>query len=176
MTELSLYILDIVQNSVTAGATRIDVGLVENGGTLMFTVADNGCGMSAELLSKVLDPFTTTRKTRRVGLGLPLLKLAAEQTGGNLVIESEPGKGTRLAAAFNAEHIDMVPLGDLSGTVTTLIQGSPDIRFVFDRGFYKLDTDELKEQLGDVPLNEPDVLAWIGEYVGENENENRKGD
>ena len=171
MTELSLYVLDIVQNSVTAGASRIDVGLVEEDGTLTFTVKDNGRGMSAELLSNVLDPFTTTRTTRRVGLGLPFLKQAAGQTGGFLELTSEEGRGTELKAVFQAEHIDMPPLGDIKGTVVTLIQGSPDIRFVFDRGAYTLDTGDLREQLGDdVPLNDPDVLEWIGGYIGENEN------
>lgn len=176
MTELSLYVLDIVQNSITAKATRIDVGLVQIGSILTFSVVDNGCGMSAEMTEKVLDPFTTTRTTRRVGLGLPFLKLAAEQTGGTLTLESELGKGTMLTATFDVGHIDMVPLGDLSGTFVALIQGAPDMRFVFKRGRggreYTLDTDELREQLGDdVPLNEPDVLAWIGDYISENEKE-----
>lgn len=176
MTELSLYVLDIVQNSITAGAARIDVDLVQNNGILTFRVVDNGCGMSAEMTEKVLDPFTTSRTTRRVGLGLPFLKMAAEQTGGTLVLKSEDGKGTELTATFDVGHIDMVPLGDISGTITALIQGAPALRFVIKRGKdgkeYTLDTDELREQLGDdVPLNEPDVLAWIGEYITENEKE-----
>ncbi|MCL1819111.1 MAG: ATP-binding protein [Oscillospiraceae bacterium] len=174
MTELSLYVLDIVQNSITADASRIDVNLVERLGTLTFEVKDNGRGMSAEMAEKVTDPFTTSRTTRRVGLGLPFLKLAAEQTGGSLELSSELGVGTSLSALFQTEHIDMVPLGDFAGTVVTLIQGAPDIRFVIKRGRddkeYTLDTDELREVLGgDVPLNEPDVLTWINDYVTENE-------
>ena len=170
MTELSLYVLDIVQNSVAAGASRIDVGITGKDGVLTFAVKDNGHGMSAEFLAKALDPFTTTRTTRRIGLGLPFLKQAAEQTGGTLRLDSEEGVGTELTAEFYTGHIDMPPIGDIKSTVVTLIQGSPGIRFVFDRGVYKLDTDELREQLGDeVPLNEPAVLEWIGEYVEENE-------
>ncbi|MCL2084009.1 MAG: ATP-binding protein [Oscillospiraceae bacterium] len=174
MTELSLYVLDIVQNSVTAGASRIDVGLEESGGDLTFTVRDDGRGMSRELLGRALDPFTTTRTTRKVGLGLPFLKQLAEQTGGSLALESEPGAGTTLTAVFGARHIDMPPMGDWAGTVTTLVQGSPDIRFTFRRsgggGDYSLDTDELREALGgDVPLNHPDVLMWLNEFITENE-------
>jgi len=178
MTELSLYILDIVQNSITAGATCIDIGLVQKGSHLTFSVIDNGCGMNEEMCEKVLDPFTTSRTTRRVGLGLPFLKLAAEQTGGTLELKSELGKGTSLVAIFDTEHIDMVPLGDFAGTVFALIQGSPDIHFVIIREHddkeYTLDTDELREMLGeDIPLNEPDVLMWISDYVSENEQELR---
>jgi signal transduction histidine kinase len=174
MTELSLYILDIVQNSITAGAARIDVKLSQKGRCLTFSVTDNGCGMSEEMCAKVLDPFTTTRTTRRVGLGLPFLKLAAEQTKGTLELKSKPGEGTSLVAVFDTEHIDMVPLGDFAGTVFALIQGSPDMHFVIRREHnereYTLDTDELRETLGeDIPLNEPDVLMWIKDYVSENE-------
>ena len=176
MTEFSLYVLDIAQNSVTAGASRIDISLEQEGGVLTFTVRDDGRGMSGEFLDKALDPFTTTRGTRKVGLGLPFLKQLAEQTGGSLSLESEPGAGTALAATFGAGHIDMPPLGDWPGTVTTLVQGSPDIRFVFKRSVngkrYGADTDELREILGgDVPLNDPDVLVWLNGYIEENERE-----
>jgi anti-sigma regulatory factor (Ser/Thr protein kinase) len=175
MTELSLYILDIVQNSITAGAPCINIRLLQSGNRLTFKVTDNGCGMSAEMCEKSLDPFTTTRTTRRVGLGLPFLKLMAEQTGGTLELSSVIGKGTSLTAIFNTEHIDMVPFGDFAGTVFTLIQGSPDIHFVINRVHndkaYTFDTDDLRVQLGDdIPLNEPDVLMWIKDYIEENEN------
>ena len=174
MTDLSLYVLDIVQNSIAAGAARIDISLLREGRRLVFRVDDDGRGMSAEMCAKALDPFTTTRSTRRVGLGLPFLKLAAEQTGGTLELKSELGKGTSLSAEFDAEHIDMPPFGDFAGTVFALIQGSPDIRFVIkrqnDNREYTLDTDELLEQLGgEVPLNEPEVLAWISDFVNEQE-------
>ncbi|GHV16426.1 histidine kinase [Clostridia bacterium] len=177
MLDLSLYVLDIVQNSITAGATEITVRLSRERKVLTFAVKDNGCGMSPEFLEKVLDPFTTTRTTRNVGLGLPFLKQLTEQTGGNLKIISTPNVGTSLTATFYPEHIDMVPLGDIAGTFMTLVQGSPDIHFVFARGIdaktYTIDTDEMKEVLEGVPLNDPSVLSWLSEFINEQEEELR---
>lgn len=176
MTEFSLYVLDIVNNSITAGAAHIHIALETENGFLRFMVRDNGCGMSSDMLEKVVNPFTTTRTTRKVGLGLPFLKMLAEQTGGALSIESTIGVGTTLTTTFGVDHIDMVPMGDLAGTVVALIQAAPDRRFTIERSLdgkrYHLDTDEMQTMLGgDVPLNEPDVLAWINDYISENEQE-----
>lgn len=176
MKELSLNILDVAKNSVTAGADTIRIELItDEDGWMSFSVEDNGCGMSEEVLKRVTDPFYTTRKTRNVGLGLPFLKLAAEQTGGELKISSstEKGKsGTKLVATFDTKNIDFMPLGDIVSSVCILISGSPDIHFVFKdstpKGTVLLDTAELKAVLGDeISLAEPEVVAWMREYLKE---------
>ncbi len=176
MTELSLYVLDIVQNSITAKAQNIVLSLLEQNHKLVFTLTDDGCGMSEEFLSSVLDPFTTTRTTRRVGLGLPLLQLAAQQTGGDLTLTSAVGKGTTLTVVFYTNHIDMVPMGDLPSTMSILVQGAPQVHFTLHRArndkSYTVDTVDMQAMLGDdVPLNDPDVLAWLTAYMTENEQE-----
>ncbi|MDO4565545.1 MAG: ATP-binding protein [Clostridia bacterium] len=170
MKELSLNILDIAQNSIKAGASLVDIRLNESGDLLQIEIEDDGCGMSEELLRRVTDPFSTSRTTRKVGMGLPLFKLAAEQTGGRLDIASTEGKGTLVRAVFNRGHIDCAPLGDIVGTIIALVQGSPDIDFVFrhSRGdkAAELDTRLMREALGgEVPLNEPDVLTWAKESL-----------
>ena len=176
MKELSLNILDVAKNSVTAGADTIRIELItDEYGWMSFSVEDNGCGMSEEVLKRVTDPFYTTRKTRNIGLGLPFLKLAAEQTGGELKISSstEKGKsGTKLVATFDTKNIDFMPLGDIVSSVCILISGSPDIHFVFKdstpKGTVLLDTAELKAVLGDeISLAEPEVVAWMREYLKE---------
>lgn len=174
MKELSLYILDITQNSITAGAKNIDISLVEteSTGTLEISIRDDGCGMSEETLKKVTDPFFTSRTTRKVGLGIPLYKMAAEQTGGSFHINSELGRGTVNNAVFMTGSIDMPPLGDIISTITILIQGAPDIDFVFNHikaeRTVTLGTLELRETLGrDISLSEPDVIEWIQGYLTE---------
>ena len=172
MKELSLHILDIAQNSISAGACALDLTLAEENGWLTITVADDGRGMSPEFLATVTDPFTTTRTTRKVGLGLPLLRLAAEQTGGSFSIESEPGKGTTVTAVFKPSHIDMTPLGDINSTVGLLIYSNPDRDFIFrrerDGRSFALDTRELREILGEeVKLSAPEVSEWIQGYLKE---------
>ena len=171
MKELSLNILDIAMNSVKAGATKIDISLVEEGPVRTLTIKDNGCGMSEEMVRTVADPFTTTRTTRPVGMGIPLLKLAAEQAEGSFNIESQLGVGTTVTATFKKDHVDCVPVGDLAGTMVTLIQGSPDIDFTLDyrtdAGAKWLSTAEMREQLIDVPLNTPEVLMWVAELLRE---------
>lgn len=177
MKELSLNILDIAENSVKARASLIQISLRETQETLTLTIADDGCGMKPDILAGVIDPFYTTRTTRKVGLGVPLLKLAAEQTGGEVRIKSYhesdyPDRhGTVVTAVFYTNHIDFTPLGDVISTVTTLIQGSPQIDFVFkhtsDTLDVSLDTREMREVLGEVPLNTPEVLRWIAESLGE---------
>lgn len=176
MDELSLYVLDITMNSVRAGATEISVTLREEGDWLDFTVTDNGCGMTEEQVKKLSDPFFTTRKTRKVGLGIPFLTMLAEMTGGYVRITSthesvSADHGTTTHARFGRNHIDFIPTGDMAGTFVTLIQGSPDINFVFthatERGTVSLSCEELRAVLEDVPLNEPEVLAWISDNLRE---------
>ncbi len=175
MKELSLNILDITENSVKAGATLTEILLDESNDTIIFTITDNGCGMTEETLKTVLNPFYTTRTTRKVGMGLPLLKLAAEQTGGSLEIFSKHKEtfpndhGTTVKTVFYKNHIDCAPLGDVVETVKTLIQGHPDTDFLFthkkNRGEVVLDTRELREVLEGVPLNTYEVIKWIEGYL-----------
>ena len=133
MKDLSLHILDIAQNSITAGARHLDLTLTEVAGQIAFTVTDDGCGMSRALLEQVSDPFTTTRTTRKMGLGIPLLRMAAEQTGGSVEITSTEGAGTTLRAVFNAAHIDCPPPGDMGDTLSLPIQGAPALEIVYTR-------------------------------------------
>ncbi len=176
MKELSLNILDVAKNSVTAGASLIRILLeTDENGWLTLKICDNGCGMSEEILNHVTDPFYTTRTTRKVGLGLPLLKLAAEQTGGTLHIcsSTEKGKsGTTLEATFDTKSIDCMPIGDIVSTICILIAGSPNIDFEFSdvSPTYSvvLKTQELKAVLGeDISLAEPEIQVWIQEYLKE---------
>ena len=175
MKELSLHLLDVAQNSVTAGARHIDLTLAEDEQrAYRLIIADDGRGMTPEFLAQVTDPFSTTRTTRKVGLGLPLLRMTAEQTEGGLDVESQVGVGTTVTARFHGSHIDCPPLGDLSGTVSLLIQGAPGVEWTWThitpKGSYVLDTRQLREILGpDVPLSEPAVALWIGEYLQEQE-------
>jgi len=177
MKEISLNILDITQNSVAAGAKRIVLTVDSSNDSLRFSVEDNGCGMSEEMVANVTDPFTTTRTTRKVGLGIPLLQEATEQTGGGISIRSKVGEGTTIQANYKKNHIDCPPLGDMAETVSLLIQAmDDDVTFVYhrigDRGEYQLSTEELHQILGeDISLKEPDVLLWIRDYVRENEAE-----
>ena len=177
MDEFSLYVLDIAMNSVRAGADSIAITLREEGEWLDFTVQDNGCGMTEAQLEKLHNPFFTTRKTRNVGLGIPFLTMLAEMTGGNVRITSvhesvSADHGTTTAARFGRKHIDFIPLGDMIGTVTTLIQGSPRVNFTYDhhteKGSVHLSCAELKAVLGDdISLAEPEILAWIEGYLKE---------
>lgn len=175
MKELSLNILDIAKNSVTAGASLVQISVHESNNLLTISIIDNGCGMEAEFLKRVVDPFTTTRTTRKVGMGIPLFKMAAEMAGGSLEIESAVGVGTNVTATFERDNIDRPPLGDLASTVSTLIQGSPDIDFVFSRkkdgAGYELDTREVRLVMEGIALSEPEVIMWIQSYVEENEKE-----
>ena len=177
MDEFSLYVLDITMNSVRAGADEITVSLVEEGDWLTFTVTDNGCGMSKEQVEKLSNPFFTTRKTRKVGLGVPFLTMLAEMTGGYVRITSthesvSADHGTTTHARFGRNHIDFIPTGDMAGTFVTLIQGSPEIRFTYTHTFpggeVFLSCAQLQEMLGDqISLAEPEVLGWIDGYLRE---------
>lgn len=167
MLELSLHILDIAENSIRARARRVTIDMTEDreADRLTLEIRDDGKGMTEEERKRVMDPFYTTKKVRRVGLGLPMLAQAAANTGGGLEIESRPGAGTTVRVDFGLSHIDRQPLGDLPGTIVALIAGSPDIHFVYrhhrDGRAYKLDTDEIKREIEDVPINHIEVLKYI---------------
>ena len=174
MKELSLNILDITYNSIKAKAEKIEISVLESisKNLVEIEIKDNGCGMDEEFLRRVTDPFVTTRTTRKVGLGIPLFKQSAEDTDGSFNISSKVGIGTKVYASFRLDHLDRAPIGDMSSTMVSLIQANDQIRFIYrhttDQGVFTLDTDDLHEQLGDVPLSEPAVLSWIGEYINEN--------
>jgi hypothetical protein len=173
MLELSLHILDIVENSTRAGATNTEITLVEDTykDTLFLEIKDNGSGMSEDALKKVLDPFYTTKTVRNVGLGLPMLAQATERTEGHFIIESKGGEGTRVAASFKLSHIDRQPLGDIASTLVTLIAGNPDVDFIYrhqhNNREYVLDTNDVKKEIDDVPINHVEVLHFIREHVQE---------
>ncbi len=173
MRELSLHILDLLENAVEAGATRIGLTIEEDsaGNCMTIRIEDNGRGMAPELATRVLDPFVTTRQTRHVGLGLPLLAAAAERAGGRVEVRSQPGVGTVVTATFQLRHWDRAPLGDLPGTLLALFLAQPpvDLRYVHrvDEREFACDSTELRDALGDVPLTHPRVRAWLREYLQE---------
>lgn len=175
MKELSLHILDIAHNSITAGATVVTVEIREDveADWLTFQIGDNGKGMSKELLASVKDPFTTSRTTRKVGLGIPLLQHACTACGGDLQIESTVGKGTTVTARLGYSNIDRAPLGDMAETMHGLITSFPAVDFLYrhmvgEREF-SADTRKIKTILGGVPLDTPEVLLWLLEYLREGE-------
>ena len=174
MNELSLYILDLMQNSIAAGAKLVTVRVTIDRAAdrLQIEILDDGCGMDEELLRRVTSPFATTRKTRRVGLGIPLFEQCARECDGHFGIESRKGEGTRLWADFRLSHVDLPPMGDLPATIRSLLTGAPDrpeFCFVYQAGGepFVLDTRQLRGVLDGVPFTEPAVLQWIGEYVKE---------
>jgi anti-sigma regulatory factor (Ser/Thr protein kinase) len=179
MEELALHILDIVQNSIEAGATRIKLSIVEDylSDRLTIRISDNGRGMTQAERKKVLNPFYTTRKTRRVGLGLPLLAAAAEACAGSLQIESKRGMGTTIVADFQHSHIDRAPIGDLPRTFVSIIAMLGPGNLIYshrtvDNGGerdFGFDTFEIRERIGEVPLNHPGVSRWLLEYFREGE-------
>ena len=173
MRDLSLHILDLMQNSIRAQAKVVSLSvLLKDDGMLSVIIEDDGCGMSEELLSRVTSPFATTRTTRKVGLGIPMMAENCRLTGGDLSIESTLGVGTKLTATLNTSSIDCLPLGDLPGTVTTLVTMNPDkpeftLHCVSPKGEMQFDTREVREALQGVPLNEPEVAAWMQESLRE---------
>ncbi len=185
MKELSLNILDIAENSVKAGASLTQILINETAEEIIISIIDDGCGMTAETLSAVKNPFFTTRTTRSVGMGIPLFRMQAMQTGGSLEINSRhqseypQNHGTEVVASFKKNHIDCTPLGDVVASVTTLIQGHPETNFLFthkmESGEVSLDTREMREILGeDVPLNSYDVIKWAEEFLKEQYSECQK--
>ena len=173
MRDLSMHVLDIAQNSIKANAKTVKITLtVDERQWLTAVFEDDGAGMAPELLAKVTDPFTTTRTTRKVGLGIPLLKENAELTGGTVTIASTPGQGTTLTATFNLSHIDCPPMGDMCDTLLTLVILNPEQPdFVFKARSpgreADFDTRTVREALGGVPLNEPEVVQWMRDSINE---------
>lgn len=177
MKELSLNILDIAENSTKAKAELVEIVISESDDELVISITDDGTGMTEETLLSVADPFYTTRTTRKVGMGIPLFRFAAEQTGGNLTIASthisldEEHHGTTVTAMFYKKHIDFTPLGDVISTVTTLIQGHPEVNFLFTHSYGEkkvtLDTREIRAVLEGVPLDTFEVLMWIKDNLTE---------
>jgi anti-sigma regulatory factor (Ser/Thr protein kinase) len=184
MRELSLHILDILQNAVEAGATRVKLTIAEDlaADCLTIIVQDNGRGIPPEKLPHLFDPFYTTRKTRHVGLGLPLVKAAAKRCGGDVSIVSEVGAGATVTASFQHSHLDRAPLGDITGTLMSFILGGAcDLRYVHrvsgsgetDGREFAFDTAEMRAELGDVPLSHPDVRDWLKRFITEGEGDLR---
>lgn len=177
MKEISLHIADIMQNSITAGATLVELDVLEDekNDILSFTIKDNGKGMSKEFLASVEDPFTTKRTTRKVGLGIPLVKNACEMTGGSLKITSELSVGTILSATFGYSHIDRQPLGNMSETMHQIITSFEGVDFLYrhrvnEKEFF-VDTREIKKVLDGVSLKENSVSLWLLEFLKEGEQE-----
>ncbi len=173
MKELSMHILDIAQNSISAGAKNVAVTIIENaeGNRLSFEITDDGCGMSEEILANVRNPFTTTRTTRKVGLGIPMLEQTCLQCGGNLELESTPGKGTRLFSYMDYDNIDRPPMGDIENTMFLLILMNENINFIYTHVYngneYVLDTAEVKEALEGVSFSNRDVSEWLKANIAE---------
>jgi len=172
MREIALHLLDIAENSVAAESQNIRMDVSEDlqSDLLKVSVTDDGRGMNAKTAAQVLDPFYTTRTTRKVGLGIPLLKLAAESAGGGLTIETESGRGTHIEATFRHSHIDRMPIGDVSMTFLILLVSYPHIHWVFKYQMkqkdgavkeFEMDDEEIKAVLGEVSLTEPDVLKIL---------------
>ena len=172
MRELALNVLDIVENSVKAGAANVLIRVVAEGNLLTITIKDDGKGMDEEFLARVTDPFTTTRTTRKVGMGIPLFKMAAEMAGGQFSIASTKGVGTTVTATFVLDHIDRMPLGDMGETMSTLLNDDFPTDYVLsvsvDGQQFEFDTKELREQLDGVPVNEPEILLFVKDMINEN--------
>lgn len=171
MRELALHLLDIIENSVSAQADTIQIWVEEDSKAdlLRMVVQDNGVGMDAETVARVIDPFVTSRTTRKVGLGIPLLKAAAEACNGYFTITSEPGKGTRVEVVFQRSHIDRMPLGNLPDTILTLVVGSPQVHWLFtyqvDGEVFAFDDAPIKQELEGIPLSEPAVLGFLRDLL-----------
>ncbi len=177
LPEISLNILDVAQNSIRAEAELIEISIAisTKSDILEVIIKDDGCGMTQEQLKKVTDPFFTTRTTRKIGLGIPFFKFAAESTGGSFEIQSAPNSGTIVRAVFMLSSIDRMPLGDISATIHALVTLNEEKEFVFtysvDGRSFCLDTRELKKILGNISFNEPEVSKYIKDFLCENKNE-----
>lgn len=174
MNDLSLHIIDLIQNSLSAGAARIRLSVREDteSDKLTITIRDNGKGIAPEQLHRLSDPFFTSRTTRRVGMGIPLLRQSAEQAGGGITIESTPGQGTTITAVFQHSHIDRPPLGNLANSFILMVSANPDTVFDFcyayNRKEYRLNTPDIADALEGMPLHEPAVVGMLTEMVEEN--------
>ncbi|NIM58629.1 MAG: ATP-binding protein [Candidatus Aminicenantes bacterium] len=169
MKDLSLHILDIVENSVAASADKIEIRISEDTkkDLLSVRIIDNGIGMDKETRQKALDPFYTSKTVRRFGFGLSLLSEATKAANGQFSVQSEKGKGTKIKADFQSSHIDRKPLGDIGQTIITLVMGNPEIDLIYvhkkNGHKYSLDTRKIKAQLKDVPINSPSGIRMIRE-------------
>jgi hypothetical protein len=167
MRELSLHILDIVENGIAAGADCIGIEVEEarKEDQLTIVVRDNGSGMPIKKRDNINDPFITSRTTRKVGLGLSLLSAATERCDGTLRVDTQPDKGTEVAATFRYNHIDRAPLGDMAATVTSLIIGNPGIDFVYshriDGKDFSLDTREIRIEMDDLFPSDPGIINYL---------------
>jgi len=177
LRELSLHILDIAENSLDAGATLINISVSEerDGNLLVIAIEDNGRGIPERDLEKVMDPFFTTRTTRRVGLGLSLLRETSKRCGGAFSITSQEGNGTRVEATFRLDHIDLPPMGDVAGCISSIIMGHPEVDLVYVHRVngteFRFDTREIKQGLEGVAINEPRVLKYLDGVIRESEEE-----
>ncbi|MGD2125337.1 MAG: ATP-binding protein [Desulfobacteraceae bacterium] len=173
MRELALHIMDIIENGLAAGASLIQLSVFEdrNENWLRITIKDNGRGIPADKLQEVMSPFYTTRTTRRVGLGLSLFREASKRCDGEFNIRSKEEAGTEVFASFRLDHIDLAPIGDMAGSLTSLIMGNPDVDFVYthevDGKVFRLDTREVKGELEDVPINHPEVIRYLASSIRE---------
>ncbi|BEP28475.1 ATP-binding protein [Helicovermis profundi] len=173
MRELSLHILDIAQNSISAHAESLRIAIIEDlkCDKLLIKIKDDGDGMDSEILKKVVDPFYTTRTTRKVGLGIPMYKAKAENCNGSFSIKSEVGIGTEVDAEFEHSHIDRVPLGNMADTIITIILSNPNMELIYthmvNEKKFTLNTKEIKKILGDVPISNLEVISWLKEYLKE---------
>lgn len=173
MRELSLHILDIVQNSIAAEAKRIELTVTSDSelDLLNIRIKDNGRGMPPEMIEKIRSPFCTTRTTRKVGLGIPMLSAAAEMCEGGVKIDSQLGKGTEIEANFRLSHIDRMPFGDITGTILAIIAANPDVSVryeqIVDGNRFYLDTEDVRRELGDVPIQAAPVLGWLKDYMNQ---------
>jgi len=173
MLELSLHILDLAENSVRAGAKKVFISLTEDTiqNSISIEIEDDGSGMTEEMLKKIADPFFTTKTVRKVGLGIPMFAHAVKRAEGTLTIASKVGEGTKIAANFTLHHIDRQPLGDIGSTLVTLIAGNMGVDFIYrhrhDDQEYVLDTRDIKNEIGAVPIYHADVLHFIREHIKE---------
>ena len=177
MEELALHILDLAENSIAAGARRVEIRVRElpDQDRVSIEITDDGAGMDQETLRKARDPFFTTRTTRRVGLGLPLFEQAVKAAGGEFRLESRPGEGTKVTGILQCSHPDRQPLGDVAGTLLTLVIGNPEVEFDYlhqaSDGEVSFRSSDVRTQLGGIPLNSPAGIAAVrkklkGEFNG----------
>jgi len=174
MRELSLHILDVAQNAISIEASELIIEINEclTTNELIISIEDNGIGMDRETLKKVVDPFYTTRTTRKVGLGIPLFKASAERCGGTFEIWSEPNVGTKIKAVYPYQHIDRMPLGNIRDTIFSILMSCENMDLLYTHSFcgktFVLDTKDVKKQLVDLPITSIEVLHWLKEYIDEN--------
>lgn len=182
MKELSLHVYDLLENSIAAKASLIELTIRDSikDNIYHFTIKDNGKGMSPEFLAKVTDPWTTTRTTRKVGIGLPLIKMNSESAGGGMKIESELGKGTTLQFWFQHDHLDRPPMGDLAGTIVMLCSQYEEIQFIYkhitDVDEFIFDTNEVKEVLDGMSMHDITIIKYLKEMIQENLDEIKYND